>query len=187
MDAVLFYDLGSPYAYLAAERAAAVLERPVRFQPVLLGVLFARRGWGSWALTDRRREGIAEVERRAAHYGLPPVAWPDPWPPDGLAAMRAATWAHGRGHGEDFARAAFRRQFAEGRSIESVEELAALATRVGLPGEEVAGAIADPAVKLRLRELTEQAWEAGVRGVPTVAVDGALFFGDDRLEEAARA
>jgi 2-hydroxychromene-2-carboxylate isomerase len=31
----------------------------------------------------------------------------------------------------------------------------------------------------------DAAWEAGVRGVPTVLVDGTPFFGDDRLEEAA--
>ena len=32
-----------------------------------------------------RRRACAEVERRAAEYGLPPVRWPDPWPGNMLA------------------------------------------------------------------------------------------------------
>jgi 2-hydroxychromene-2-carboxylate isomerase len=43
----------------------------------------------------------------------------------------------------------------------------------------------DPAIKLTLREATESAHAFGVIGVPTIAVDGELFWGDDRLEDAA--
>jgi 2-hydroxychromene-2-carboxylate isomerase len=42
-------------------------------------------------------------------------------------------------------------------------------------------------MKRALREATERAAELGVRGVPSVIVAGTVFFGDDRLEAAARA
>ena len=53
-----YFDLGSPYAYLSAERIDddfedAGLEPPV-WRPVLLGGLFKRFGRGSWALTESR-------------------------------------------------------------------------------------------------------------------------------------
>ncbi|MEA2449523.1 MAG: hypothetical protein QOG63_1455, partial [Thermoleophilaceae bacterium] len=79
-EPVLFYfDVGSPYAYLAAERVEHVLGA-VDWRPVLLGGLFKLTGRSSWALGDfeRRRRGMAEIERRAARYGLPPLRWPDP-------------------------------------------------------------------------------------------------------------
>ena len=62
-----YFDVGSPYAYLASERVANVLPEPVRWQPVLLGGLFKLTGRGSWALGDyrRRQAGMAEIERRA--------------------------------------------------------------------------------------------------------------------------
>ena len=41
--------------------------------------------------------------------------------------------------------------------------------------------------KDRLREATREAYERGVRGVPTIAVGEELFWGDDRLEDAAAA
>jgi 2-hydroxychromene-2-carboxylate isomerase len=94
--AVFYYDLGSPYAYLSAERISglfteAELEQP-EWQPILLGGLFGRFERGSWGETEGRAEGMAEIERRAAEYGLPPIAWPKPWPNNGLVAMRAATF-----------------------------------------------------------------------------------------------
>ena len=62
--------------------------------------------------------------------------------------------------------------------------LAAAAAQAGLDPEAVEDGIADPAVKAALREATDAGWDAGVRGAPTVSVNGTLIFGDDRLEEA---
>ncbi|MGB2711563.1 MAG: disulfide bond formation protein DsbA, partial [Conexibacter sp.] len=95
MDAAprFFVDVGSPYAYLAAERVEQVLPAAPVWEPVLLGAIFQVRGWGSWGQTPERRAGMEEVERRAAAYGLPPISWPEPWPGNMLLAMRAATAA----------------------------------------------------------------------------------------------
>src|ERR1017187_5954384 len=69
-QATFYFDLGSPYAYLMAERLPAVLDEPVEWQPVALGALFKLSGRSSWSLGDqhRRQEGMAEVERRARDY-----------------------------------------------------------------------------------------------------------------------
>jgi 2-hydroxychromene-2-carboxylate isomerase len=185
MPPELFYDLGSPYAYLAVERAERVLGVAPVLRPVLLSAIFAARGHGSWSQTPARTEGVAEIERRAAAYGLPPVRWPPGWPPDTLAAMRVAVWAERRGRGAPFARAAFRRAFAAGDDLGDVGVLAAAAAEAGLPPDDLAAAIADPAVKDDLRARTEAALALGVRGVPTLRAGGRLLYGDDRLEEAA--
>src|SRR3954452_18546329 len=100
----LFYDLGSPSPSLAVERAERVLGVAPVLRPVLLGAIFAARGHGSWSQTQARAERIAELERRAAGSGRPPVRWPPGWPPNTLAAMRAAVWPERRGRGAPFAR-----------------------------------------------------------------------------------
>ena len=111
MDRPIFYfDLGSPYAYLAAERIHSVLPEPPIWQPILLGGLFKRFGRRSWAETEQREAGMAEVERRAARYGLAPVRWPEPWPGNMLFAMRVATFAAGLGRAAAFALPASRLQ-----------------------------------------------------------------------------
>jgi 2-hydroxychromene-2-carboxylate isomerase len=181
------YDLMSPYAYLAAERLDRVLGQPVEWQPVLLGGLFKLTGRSSWALGDydRRRRGMAEIERRAEAYGLPPLRWPDRWPTSSLHAMRLAVHARRSGREREFAAAAFRTAFAEGRDLGEVENVLAAAERAGL--EDAQAALADEAVKDELRSATDAAAARGVFGVPTVAVGDELFWGDDRLEEAGAA
>jgi 2-hydroxychromene-2-carboxylate isomerase len=187
VTAVLCFDLGSPYAWLAAERAGSVLGEDPELEPVFLGGIFKQRGFGSWADTPERAENVAEVERRAAAYGLPPVRWPPGWPPNTLAAMRAATWAKREGRGREFALAAFRTAFVDGRSLAEPAALEAAAAAAGLAADDVPGAVRDPAVKEALRAATDAAWARGVRGVPTLVAGGELYYGDDRLEEAAAA
>jgi 2-hydroxychromene-2-carboxylate isomerase len=187
--ATFYFDLGSPYAYLAAERISRVMPEPVAWQPVSLGALFKQNGRSSWSLgdPDRRRSGMAEVERRAREYGLPAVRWPDPWPSSYLFAMRAATFAFQAGRGREFTMRAFRAAFQHGRDLAVHEQVLDAAAEVGLDRRAVSDATDDPQLKLALRTATDAAHARGVFGVPTIAAAGELFWGDDRLGEAAAA
>lgn len=184
-----YFDIGSPYAYLAAERVETVLPERPHWQPVLLGGLFKLTGRSSWALGDyrRRQAGMAEIERRARGYGLPPILWPDPWPTDYLSAMRVVTWAFGAGRGHEFAMRLFRDAFQRGHELSIEAHVLAAAVEVGLDRGEARDAMRDPAIRAALREATEAAHAQGVFGVPTLDVAGELFWGDDRLEDAAAA
>jgi 2-hydroxychromene-2-carboxylate isomerase len=182
------FDVGSPYAYLALERVARFLpDDEVVVAPVLLGAVFAATGRSSWALTDRRAAGIADVEARAAAYGLPPVVWPDPWPGDGLRAMRAAVHAVEQGCGLAFARAALRVAFRDGANLATADAIARAAAAAGLDIDATLAATRDPSCKRALRERTERAIAEGVRGVPTWTVRGVHHWGDDQLETALSA
>ncbi|MEA2459058.1 MAG: hypothetical protein QOC95_2030 [Thermoleophilaceae bacterium] len=189
MQATFYYDLMSPYAHLAAARIDQVLPQPAAWQPVLLGGLFRLTGRSSWAVgdPDRRHSGIQEIERRAARYGLPPLRWPDPWPTSSLGAMRAAIHARHAGREREYAAAAFRVAFVEGADLGDPRHVLAAAGAAGLDPSAVEHAIEGAAVKDELRALTDSAHALGVSGVPTVAVGDELFWGDDRLEEAAAA
>jgi 2-hydroxychromene-2-carboxylate isomerase len=185
--ATFYFDVGSPYAYLAAQRVDRVLPGPVQWQPVLLGGLFKLTGRSSWALGDyrRRQRGMAEIERRARGYGLPPIVWPDPWPTDYLHAMRVVTYAFRVGLGREVVAQAFEDAFARGRDLSIRAHVLDAASRGGLHRDEAEAATHDPEIKTALRDATEAAHARGVFGVPTVAVGDELFWGDDRLEDAA--
>jgi len=182
-----YFDLGSPYAYLTAERLPDVLGEPVDWRPLSLGGLFKLTGRSSWSIgdPDRRRAGMAEIEGRARACGLPAIRWPQDWPGNYLMAMRAATFALAAGRGCEFALRAFRDSFELGHDLSVPTRVLDAAQRAGLDREEVEQATQDPQIKQTLREATEAAHELGVIGVPTIALDGELFWGDDRLEDAA--
>ena len=185
---VFFYDLGSPYAYLAAERIAGVFEEAgaaqPEWQPILLGALFGRFGRDSWANGPWREEGLAEVERRAQAYGLPPIRWPEPFPGNTLTAMRAATFAKEIGRTVSFSLAAFRQACGAGRGHAEPRNRVIAPPAAGLHPRSLQTAIARDAIKSRLRAATDR---AGDLGVSAVAVGEQVFWGDDRLEEAAEA
>ncbi len=186
MPVRFYFDLGSPYAYIAATRVDEEFGPgvDVDWTPVLLGGIFRATGRSSWAETPSRKAGMEEVERRGARLGLPEFAWPREWPNNGLAAMRVATWACEVGVGREFVLAAFHEQFHAGRELSKTESIAAAAERAGIDSGEALAAARDQHVKDRLRDATDEAVRLGVIGVPTVAVGARLFWGDDRLDEA---
>lgn len=189
--ATFYFDLGSPYAYLAAERMSglfseAELEQP-EWQPILLGGLFKRFGRDSWGNGPEREEGMAEVERRAAAYGLPPIRWPEPWPGNMLTAMRVATFAKQTGRTVAFALAAFRQAFAAGRDLSEADNVLLAAAACEMHPRALTKAIQTDVVKGALRAATDRAAERGVIGVPSLVVGDEVFRGDDRLEEAVSA
>ncbi len=185
-QATFYFDLGSPFAYLTAERLEEHSPEPIAWQPVLLGGLFKLNGRSSWALsdTDRRKAGMTEVERRAREQGLPPLRWPDPWPTNYLFAMRVAMFAFRSGHGREFTMQAFRASFQEGRDLSLSEHILDAAAAIGIDPQRATEATDDPVVKTALRDATDAAHERGVFGVPTVAIGQELFWGDDRLQDA---
>ncbi len=184
--AAFYFDVGSPYAYLAGERIERVLPCAVEWRPILLGGLFAAAGRGSWAQTPARAAGIADVEQRAGDRGLPPIRWPEIWPNDGLLAMRVAVVADVEGRGRRFALEAMRLQFREGTPLSRPEAVALAAERAGLDPARALQLAGDAGIKQQLRQRTEEAFALGVSGVPTVLLaDGTVFWGDDRLEDAA--
>jgi 2-hydroxychromene-2-carboxylate isomerase len=184
---VFYYDLGSPYSWLAAERVNSELPEVPVWRPILLGGLFKALDRESWSTTDARDEGMQEVERRAAEYGLPAIRWPEPWPGNTLLAMRTATYATNIGKGVSFALAAFRQAFVGGRDLSEPDSVMIAAAACELHPHAVEKAVQQKTVKDALKEATEEALARGVVGVPSIAVGKQVFWGDDRLSEAARA
>ena len=184
MAATLYFDLGSPYVYLAVERLARFDLGDVRLRPVSLGALFKYTGRSSWGLGPDREGGMSEVER---FYALPPVRWPEAWPANYLRANRACVAAEEAGRLEPFVTTALRLAFVEGADLGGEEAYLEAARLVGLDPEAVRVRIEEQELKDRLREYTDAAHASGVVGVPTVQVGETLFWGDDRLEAAAEA
>ena len=105
---VFHFDLGSPEAYLAAERVLQVMPVATPWVPVL-----ARDLGPPPPPVDRD----GDSPRGAAEAGLQPLRWPDPFPFDSELAMQAATYARSIGRVVAFSLAAFRQAFAGGRAL----------------------------------------------------------------------
>jgi 2-hydroxychromene-2-carboxylate isomerase len=86
-----------------------------------------------------------------------------------------------------FTRQLFRTAFVDGQHLADLDAVLDAAERADMDRDAVAAGITSAEIKERLRANTDGALAKGVTGVPTVAIGERLFWGDDRLEEAAMA
>ena len=174
----------SPYSWFAAERIRELIP-DAQWRPVFAGALFRSAGRITWGLTPERQERIADCQRRAAEHGLGPISWPEGWPRSDVLPARAMLAADRYGRLIPFALAAMRECFRDGRDITQPEQLEAVAASIGMDGPRLLEQAQRPEIKDALRGVNDEAVAAGVIGVPSVLVDGEVFWGDDRLSEAA--
>jgi 2-hydroxychromene-2-carboxylate isomerase len=179
-----YFDLASPLAYLAAERALHVLPGPAPWEPVLARELPGKQTFDSFRGSEEQEIFRAEIARRAAELGLQPLRWPEPFPFDSLAAMRVATFAASIGRAVAFAQAAFRQAFAGGQDLQDPDRVLVAAAACEMHPAAVLAALRRPALERQLRERTTRAAQGGVRDVPAVAVGGRVFHGERALEQA---
>ena len=177
---VFHFDLGSPEAYLAAERILQVMPVATPWVPVLARELDPG---AAEAATDRD-----DVAARAAAAGLQPLRWPEPFPFDSELAMNAATYARSIGRVVAFSLAAFRQAFAGGRALAGEDAVVIAGAACEMHPTALLTGCATRGTRDALARETALAAERGVRRVPAVWLpDGRVFEGPDCLERAAAA
>ena len=194
-----FYDLVSPYSYLAYGEAWRVAERAgaeVVLRPVLLGALHKAAGIKAPIETPAKgRYQARDIRRWAERYGLA-MRFPEAFPFRTLKTMRAATWCAERGSLQPFTWEAFRLFWEEDgapKGFEASDEdgpLREVARRAGLDPEELLAGSGTNEAKRALKEATDEASERGVFATPMFFVGDEMFWGNDRLDfvgEALRA
>jgi len=184
-----FFDFASPYACLSALRIRAVAHSAavsVRWRPFLLGPIFRSEGLMDSPLNVYPLRGsyaVRDVARRARRYGFE-VRFPSVFPRNGLLPARVALVALREGWGEAFSESVFRAEFQEDADISKQEVVGGLLSGLGQDASRVFALAEAPEVKGALRAETEAAQAVGIFGAPSFLVQGELFWGDDRLEDA---
>ncbi len=168
-----YFDLSSPFTYLAAERVDRLFGNLV-WRPVLEEVL-------------QVAAPPAEVAEERAHALGLPLVWPELGPASVRPAMRVAALAAEQGCAAPFVLAASRLAFCGGFELDHPEVLAEAAAAANLGLEDclrAAGDVGrDGAMEAEARKLLAH----GIDRLPAVRVGRLLFAGEDRVAEAAAA
>ena len=176
------FDLCCPFSYLAAERVDRIFDAVV-WTPASTSALCC----GSMA-TDP--EGLAgyrsSAERRAAELRLP-LIWPERFPEEVPAAMRAASYAAEQGRGAAFVLAAGRLAFCGGFDLDDPELLAEAAAAAGIDMEGWLHALGEVGRDGEIEAAGRRLLAAGADRLPALRVGSTLFWGEHRIDEAAAA
>ena len=172
-----YFDFISPFAYLQwrlLQRDHAGLARRLNPKPVLLAALLGHWGQLGPAEVPGKRKHSYRLVLWQAREAVVPLRFPPTHPFNPLPALRLCLAAPDRAAAVD---AIFRHIWEEGRAADSAEALAGLAASLGVA--DVAAALADPAIKQRLAGNGADAIALEIFGVPTMVIDGQLFWGND--------
>lgn len=176
-----YFDFISPFAYLQWRKVKTLLdEREVELVPVVLAAVLAAHGQkGPAEIPGKREFTYRHVLWQARREGVA-LRFPPAHPFNPIAALRLCIAAGSTPQAID---AIFTWIWARGEAGDSVAALLPVAAALGIDVD----AIDDDATKLALRASTDAALAAGVFGVPTLAFDGQLFWGNDTHEFALAA
>jgi len=182
MATLWYFDIISPFAYLQLQRMheieALVEVRPV---PIALGAVLAHCGQlGPAEIPKKRDFAYRFIDFHARSLGFP-ICFPPTHPFNPLPALRLLCAVQPE-HRWQATQAVFNHIWRDGLAGDSADALGTLAQSFGIT--DVASTISDNAVKLALKNNTDAAIAAGAFGVPTLNVDGELFWGFDATDYA---
>ena len=184
-----FFDCSSPWTYLAfsqIEEVARETGASLGWKPILVGGVFntvnssVYEQRASPVPSKLRYYGkdLGDWARRAGlEIGSPPV-----FPVNRVRAMRGCFVALDQALLVPYARAVFEAYWRDLEDISQTPVLEQIVERVGLNRDSFFETIAQPAIKQRLRETTDELIQRGGFGSPTMFVNGNdMYFGNDRL------
>ncbi len=186
-----FYDLSSPWTYLAFTNLWPLLERSGEqavLRPILVGGVFNavnQQVYAAREASDNRklRHSWQVLKDWAALAGVA-MNFPSQWhPAKSVHAMRmACTLAGDQAALRTFSRAAFESYFGRQENLDDPEVLVATANAAGLDGAGMWARAQSDEIKALLRRHTDELIARGGYGSPTIFVDGsAMYFGNDQL------
>jgi 2-hydroxychromene-2-carboxylate isomerase len=186
-----FYDLSSPWTYLAFTNMFGVIKRTgecATLRPILVGGVFNAVNPAVYvareASDNRRLKHSWKVLKDWAALTGVEMNFPSQYhPAKSVNAMRmACALANDMPALTEFTRAAFESYFGAQENLDDPDVLIAIADRAGLDGEAIRAASQTDEIKTRLRANTEELIMRGGYGSPTMFVDKTdMYFGNDQL------
>ena len=183
-----YFDFGSPAAYLAWAQLPALCDEAgaeLIHKPMLLGAVFQATGNRSPAEVPAKSRYVRrDFERHAARHGVP-LHFNPYFPINTLVLMRGATAMQMQDGGArfgDYCATVFRAMWVDEKNMNDPAVVGAVLQAGGFDAPAFMALVAQPAVKDRLKAVTEEAVARGVFGAPTMFVGEQMFWGQDRID-----
>jgi len=186
-----WFSIGSTYTYLSVTRIAALAkEAGASFSWQPFSVRKIMREMDNVPFPPSKKVKVdymwRDIERRAQGYGFS-ARVPAPYPLGEFdLANRVAVLGKQEGWCEDYVRATYRRWFIEGQEAGGEPNLPQTLSEIGQDLSHVLERANSPDIEAAYLEQTARAQRLGIFGSPSFVIDGELFWGDDRLEDAIR-
>jgi 2-hydroxychromene-2-carboxylate isomerase len=181
-------EYASTYSYLSVTRIGKLADErgvPIVWRPFWLYPVREQQGLPMPFPEGSAREKYMwqDLERRAQSLGLP-YRRPEVYPFKSMPIARIAFVGAREGWCRAFTETAFRLHWTQGILMTAPENIRAALQAAGQDDDRVQALASSPEIKEAFTQQASLAIGHGIFGAPSFVVDGELFWGDDRLEEA---
>ena len=178
-----YFDIISPYAYIAHKKIIKHKNIIFNYKPVYLGGLHKLAGidspaFNKYKLRNNINDCILVSEKNNIEF-----KWNSNFPINSLNIMRGYLCVN-KDKQNEYLNTFFDAYWKDNQDLSESKNISKLLNNLKIDNEEFYNAIKDQNIKNKLIKLTTDAFEKEVFGTPTFIINNKIFWGQDRLEYA---
>ena len=182
-DVDFYFDIISPYAYIAYKKILKVKNFNFRLKPIFLGGLHNLAGISAPAFNKYKIKNMQNDCELVAKKNNISFKWNSKFPINSLNIMRGYLCVE-NSKKEEYLNSFFEAYWKENLDLSNEENIKILLKKLKINENDFFNSINNQEIKDKLKQLTQEAFEKEVFGAPTFIINNKIFWGQDRLEYA---
>ena len=182
-DIDFYFDVISPYAYIAYKKILKIKDINFKLKPIFLGGLHNLVGITAPAFNKFKMKNMQSDCELVAKKNNISFKWNSKFPINSLNIMRGYLCVE-NSKKEEYLNSFFEAYWKEDQDLSSEENIKYLLKKLEIDEYNFFNLISNQDTKDKLKHLTQLAFEKEVFGAPTFRVNNKVFWGQDRLEYA---
>ena len=178
-----YFDIISPYAYIAYKKILKINNVNFKFKPILLGGLHNLAGITAPAFNKYKMKNMQNDCELVSKKNSISFKWNSKFPINSLSIMRGYLSVN-ENKKEDYLNSFFEAYWKEDQDLSNEDTVKQLLKKLKIDENDFFNSISNQNIKHKLKQLTQEAFEKEVFGAPTFIVNNKIFWGQDRLEYA---
>ena len=178
-----YFDIISPYAYIAYKKILKIKDINFKLKPILLGGLHNLAGITAPAFNKYKMKNMQNDCELVAKKNNISFKWNSKFPINSLNIMRGYLCVE-NSKKEEYLNYFFEAYWKEDLDLSNEENIKILLKKLKIDEHDFFNLIKNQDTKDKLKQFTQEAFEKEVFGAPTFIVNNKIFWGQDRLEYA---
>ena len=178
-----YFDFISPYSYLAHQKIKFIKNVKFNYKPVLVGGLHNLQGITAPAFIKPKLKHMISDCDLIAKKDKSNFIWNSNFPINSLNIMRGYLFINVENR-DLYLNVMFDAYWKDNLNISNEEIIKTLIKKNKIEPISFFDGIKDPKIKEELKNVTQEAHDKEIFGVPTFVVNNKIFWGQDRLEFA---
>ncbi len=178
-----YFDVISPYAYIAYKKILKIKDINFKLKPILLGGLHNLAGITAPAFNKYKMKNMQNDCELVAKKNNIGFKWNSKFPINSLNIMRGYLCVKDNKK-EEYLNNFFEAYWKKDLDLSNEENIKILLKKLKIDEHDFFNLIKNQDTKDKLKQFTQEAFEKEVFGAPTFIVNNKIFWGQDRLEYA---